>query len=48
LGLTTSVATGPEVGAILLFITLDTYSYAIPALQERAAALIAGPVFVDQ
>jgi len=26
-------------------ITLDTYSHAIPAMQEEAAALIAGPVF---
>jgi integrase len=26
-------------------ITLDTYSHAIPAMQEKAAALIAGLVF---
>ena len=26
-------------------ITLDTYSHAIPAMQEEAAALIAGLVF---
>jgi hypothetical protein len=26
-------------------ITLDTYSHAIPAMQEQAAALIAGLVF---
>ena len=28
-------------------ITLDTYSHAIPALQEEAAALIAGLVFAN-
>ena len=28
-------------------ITLDTYSHAIPAMQEQAAALIAGLVFAD-
>jgi hypothetical protein len=28
--------------------TLDTYSHAIPALQEEAAALIAGLVFADR
>ena len=27
--------------------TLDTYSHAIPAMQEEAAALIAGLVFAD-
>jgi hypothetical protein len=29
-------------------ITLDTYSHAIPALQEEAAALIAGLVFAGK
>jgi hypothetical protein len=29
-------------------ITLDTYSHAIPALQEEAAALIAGLVFAQE
>jgi hypothetical protein len=29
-------------------ITLDTYSHAIPAKQEEAAALIAGPVFASK
>ena len=29
-------------------ITLDTYSHAIPALQEEAAALIAGLVFATK
>jgi len=28
-------------------ITLDTYSHAIPAMQEEAAALIAGLVFSE-
>ena len=29
-------------------ITVDTYSHAIPAMQEEAAALIAGLVFAEQ
>jgi integrase len=29
----------------IVSITLDTYSHAVPALQEEAAALIAGLVF---
>jgi hypothetical protein len=29
-------------------IILETYSHAIPALQEAAAALIAGPVFASR
>ena len=29
-------------------ITLDTYSYAIPAMQEEAAALIAGLVLAGK
>jgi hypothetical protein len=29
-------------------ITLDTYSHAIPAMQEEAAQLIAGLVFSDR
>jgi len=28
--------------------TLDTYSHAIPAMQEEAAALIAGLVFAEE
>jgi hypothetical protein len=32
-------------GHATLSITLDTYSHAIPAMQEEAAALIAGLVF---
>jgi hypothetical protein len=37
---------GPISGAqITVSITLDTYSHAIPAMQEEAAALIAGLVF---
>ena len=31
--------------ADVVSITLDTYSHAIPAMQEEAAALIAGLVF---
>jgi integrase len=33
-----------RLGHATVSITLDTYSHAIPALQEEAAALIAGPV----
>ena len=33
---------GRKVGHSTISITLDTYSHAIPALQEAAAALIAG------
>ena len=32
-------------GHATVSITLDTYSHAIPAMQEEAAALIAGLVF---
>jgi hypothetical protein len=35
-------------GHATVFITLDTYSHAIPAMQEEAAALIAGLVFADE
>jgi integrase len=34
-----------RVGHATIAITLDTYSHAIPAMQEEAAALIAGLVF---
>ena len=34
--------------AATISITLDTYSHAIPALQEEAAALIAGLVFARE
>jgi len=35
-------------GHATVSITLDTYSHAIPAMQEEAAALIAGLVFAEQ
>ena len=35
-----------RLGHATVSITLDTYSHAIPAMQEEAAALIAGLVFV--
>ena len=34
-----------RLGHATISITLDTYSHAIPAMQEEAAALIAGQVF---
>ena len=34
-------------GHATISITLDTYSHAIPVMQEEAAALIAGLVFAD-
>ena len=34
-----------RLGHATVSITLDTYSHAIPAMQESAAALIAGLVF---
>ena len=38
----------PErLGHATISITLDTYSHAIPAMQEEAAALIAGLVFAS-
>jgi integrase len=37
-----------RLGHATVSITLDTYSHAIPALQEEAAALIAGLVFAGQ
>ena len=44
---------GPEVvserlGHATVSITLGTYSHAIPAMQEEAAALIAGLVFAGE
>jgi len=36
-----------RLGHATISITLDTYSHAIPAMQEEAAALIAGLVFAD-
>jgi hypothetical protein len=35
----------PRLGHATVCITLGTYSHAIPAMQEEAAALIAGVVF---
>jgi integrase len=35
-------------GHATVSITLDTYSHAIPAMQEEAAALIAGLVFTGK
>ncbi len=37
-----------RLGHVTVPITLDTYSHAIPALQESAAALIAGLVFAGE
>jgi len=37
-----------RLGHATISITLDTYSHAIPAMQEEAAALIAGLVFASQ
>jgi integrase len=37
-----------RLGHATVSITLDTHSHAIPALQEEAAALIAGLVFAGQ
>ncbi len=37
-----------RLGHATVSITLDTYSHAIPALQEEAAALIAGLVFAGE
>jgi integrase len=37
-----------RLGHATVSITLDTYSHAIPAMQEEAAALIAGLVFAAQ
>ena len=38
---------GERLGHATVSITLDTFSHAIPALQEEAAALIAGLVFAN-
>ena len=40
-----TLTSGERLGHATIAITLDTYSHAIPALQEEAAALIAGLVF---
>ena len=37
-----------RLGHATISITLDTYSHAIPAMQEEAAALIAGLVFAGK
>jgi len=37
-----------RLGHATISITLDTYSHAIPAMQEEAAALIAGLVFAGE
>ena len=37
-----------RLGHATVSITLDTYSHAIPAMQEEAAALIAGLVFAGK
>jgi integrase len=37
-----------RLGHAIIAITLDTYSHAIPAMQEKAAALIAGLVFAPR
>jgi len=37
-----------RLGHATVSITLDTYSHAIPAMQEEAAALIAGLVFAEE
>ena len=37
-----------RLGNVTISITLDTYSHAIPAMQEEAAALIAELVFAGQ
>ena len=37
-----------RLGHATISVTLDTYSHAIPAMQEEAAALIAGLVFADR
>jgi len=44
----TGDARGDSPGHATVFITLDTYSHAIPAMQEEAAALIAGLVFAGE
>ena len=36
-----------RLGHATVSITMDTYSHAIPAMQEEAAALIAGLVFAE-
>jgi len=37
-----------RLGHATVSISLDTYSHAIPAMQEEAAALIAGLVFASE
>jgi len=41
-------AVSERLGHATVSITLDTYSHAIPAMQEEAAALIAGLVFAGE
>jgi hypothetical protein len=43
-----AVSEPKRLGHATVSITLDTYSHAIPAMQEEAAALIAGLVFAEQ
>jgi hypothetical protein len=38
----------PRLGHATVSMALDTYSHAIPAMQEEAAALIAGLVFARE
>ena len=42
------VVVSERLGHATLSITLDTYSHAFPAMQEEAAALIAGLVFAAE
>ena len=44
----TSRSRPERLGHATVSITLDTYSHAIPAMQEEAAALIAGLVFAAE
>jgi hypothetical protein len=37
-----------DLGRARIVITLDIYSHVIPAMQEEAAALIAGLVFAEK
>jgi integrase len=43
-----SLRVSERLGHANVSITLDTYSHAIPALQEAAAVLIAGLVFATK
>ena len=44
----TSLDSRERLGHAAISITLDTYSHAIPAMQEEAATLIAGLVFTAE